>query len=109
MNPNYSVQRARECLREQFGANWQAPYAPGKARMASCLADRLIVPHEAAVQVVEEMEREGVLRFEGITGRTASPPAHRTAGRVSRSPLTPDVVNPEAAPATPELGTWFIE
>jgi hypothetical protein len=109
MKLNHSIQVARECLLEQFGMAWQAPYAPGKAEMAHWLADQLAVPHEAAVQVVEEMERKGTIRFEGVTGRTASPAADQKLGPDPQSPLTPEVVSPEAAPPAPEMGTWRID
>jgi hypothetical protein len=108
MDPIGTIERARKCLRDQFGAAWEAPYAPGKARMADWLADRLALPHEVAVRLVETMEREGMVRFAGATGRTASPSAQQKAGPAGQSPLTPDVVVPAATPPSPEVGTWFI-
>jgi hypothetical protein len=109
VKPDDTIQQARDCLRERFGAAWLAPYAPGKAEMANWLAERLALPHEAAVRIVEEMEREGMLRFEGVTGRTASPAAQDKVEPAPQSPLTPDVVVPEAALPSPEMGTWLIE
>jgi hypothetical protein len=108
MDSNEMIERARDCLRDQFGAAWQAPYAPGKAQMAGWLAGTLTLPHEAAVRLVETMERRGILRFEGATGRTASPSAEQKADPAGQCPLAPDVVVPGATPPSPELGTWFI-
>jgi hypothetical protein len=105
---NHSIESARDCLRNHFGSAWDAPYAPGKADMARWLADQLTLDHEAAVRLIEEMERNGSLRFEGVTGRTASPSGGQKTRPSAPSPMTPDVVAPDPSRPAPEMGTWRI-
>jgi hypothetical protein len=109
MEPTHTIQQAHELLRSRFGPAWRAPYAEGKAEMATWLAEQLHVPHESASRAVEEIERQGMLRFEGATGRTASPPAHQKVGPAAQSPLTADVVVPDTEPRAPEIGTWYFD
>jgi hypothetical protein len=104
----YTIERARRLLHDRFGPTWQAPYAVGKAEMATWLAERLAVPHEKTVSMIEELEREGLLRFEGARGLTASLAQAEPSGPDSQSPLTPDYMAPEEGPRGPELGTWFV-
>jgi hypothetical protein len=108
MRPLYTIRQARDCLRERFGPVWQAPYAAGKAQMARWLAGNLEVPQEQSTQVVEELERNGTLRFVSATGRTASPPAYQKAEPATQRPLKPDVVAPAGADPAPEMGMWQI-
>lgn len=70
MKPAYTLDQVRHILRRHFGASWEAGYAGGKQDMAFWLADRLKMSQETTARAVQEMERQGMLRFEPSGGVT---------------------------------------
>jgi len=106
------LERAQTCLQAGFGDRWQAPYAEGKAEMADLVCSKLQVPHEAAVELIEALEREGRIRFIGPLGIKKSAPPDGPLDPRAQSPLTPHTdtsdVRLEGVPERPVLGDWVL-
>jgi hypothetical protein len=109
------LERARDILLESFGDRWQAPYAEGKAKMADQVCDALDVPHEAAVGVINDLERSGAIQFVGVAGAKPAPPSSLTGGVPVPTPAAPATdaggVGPESGPhrlVLGVLGDWII-
>jgi hypothetical protein len=77
--------------------------------MAARLSDVANIPHEISVGLVNEVERQGGLRFVKTHGARPSPPA---TGELSPHTHDPSVgtgaLAPEAA-ERPAIGEWLIE
>jgi hypothetical protein len=81
------LEQAHAALLRAFGSSLRAPYAEGKAQMADQVTESLGLPHETAVALIEDLEKDGRIRFTGPLGITASPPPAPESGVYTPHPV----------------------
>ncbi len=75
MNSTLSLEAARDRLAQEFGRKWRVCYDTGKADMTEKLMGAFELKRDTARLFVEEMERQGMIRFRGAHGYQESSPA----------------------------------
>lgn len=101
--------RATRCLRGRFGAEFPAPYWPGKVEMAHCLLAALHVPQQETFLAVDELERRGAVRFEGPPGLSAVGEAPRRPGGPTPRSGEPEHIATGATELSLTRGVWRID
>jgi hypothetical protein len=106
------IKHAHAALLRAFSDRLRAPYAEGKTQMAGQISASLGMRHESAVSLVEMLEKDGRIRFEGPLDLTSSPRTGQGDTALTSGPLTPETntagIRPEAVPGQPVLGEWII-
>ena len=110
MMPVHELKRAFRCLKGCFGNEFIAPYWLGKAEMARCLLGELHAPQQHVYETVDELERQGVLRFhrsdEQSTSATISVESHPAAPAIPQEGV--ELAAPGVNAASHDRGVWTI-